>query len=147
MSGPIEDIRADLDTHFFGTLSVIRAFAPRIAANGGGAILNVLSAASWIGKESGGAYAAAKTVEWSLTNSVRLELISRNIRVVGLHVGFMATDLASRVDAPKADPAAIAKITLDGLAADLYEIVADERSRQIQQALSGGVPALYPQLP
>jgi NAD(P)-dependent dehydrogenase (short-subunit alcohol dehydrogenase family) len=146
INGCMKDIRTDFETHFFGTLSMIRAFAPKISANGGGTILNILSAASWIGKADRGAYPAAKAAEWSLTNSTRLELADRQVRVAALHVGFMETDLAASVAVPKSNPADIAKIAIDGIAADSYEILADERSRKIRESLAGGVPALYPEL-
>ncbi|KND37845.1 SDR family oxidoreductase [Streptomyces acidiscabies] len=142
-----DDIRLEMDTHFFGTLSVVRAFAPQIAAGGGGAILNVLSGLSWVSFPELGAYSAAKSAEWSLTNALRQQLASQNIRVAGLHVGYMDTDMVRNVDAPKSDPADIARIAVDGLAADAYEILADSAARQAQAALSGGVSALYPQLP
>ena len=44
----IETARAQLETNYFGPLRMSLAFAPVLAANGGGAILNVLSIASWI---------------------------------------------------------------------------------------------------
>jgi hypothetical protein len=55
----------------------------------------------------------------------------------------MDTDMISHVDAPKNDPAAIAKLALDALEAGEVEIVADEQSRNVQSRLSGGVAALY----
>jgi NAD(P)-dependent dehydrogenase (short-subunit alcohol dehydrogenase family) len=147
LAGDLGKIRLEMDTHFFGTLSVIRAFAPRISANGGGAILNVLSALSWISYPSIGAYCAAKSAEWSMTNALRSQLAEQNIRVAGLHVGYMDTDMTASVTAPKSDPADIAKIAIDGIERDLYEIVADEVSHRVQAGLAGGVPALYPELP
>ena len=137
----------EMDTHYFGTLSVVRAFAPKITANGGGSILNILSVLSWFSLPSIGAYCAAKSAEWSLTNALRLELAEQNIRVAGLHVGYMDTDMTASVTAPKSDPAEIARIALDGIGAGVYEIVADETSRQVLAGLSGGVAALYPHLP
>jgi NAD(P)-dependent dehydrogenase (short-subunit alcohol dehydrogenase family) len=108
LDGDTDRIRLEMDTHYFGTLSVVRAFAPTISQNGGGSILNVLSALSWFTLPAIGAYCAAKSAEWSLTNTLRVELAPRNIRVAGLHVGFMDTDMAASVTAPKADPADIA---------------------------------------
>ena len=147
LDGGLEGIRLEMDTHYFGTLSVVRALAPNIRANGGGSFLNILSVLSWFSLPGIGAYCAAKSAEWSLTNALRIELVEQNIRVAGLHVGYMDTDMAASVTAPKADPADIAKIALDGIEAGAYEIVADETSRQVLAGLSGGVPALYPQLP
>ncbi len=147
LEGDLHQIRLEMDTHFFGTLAMVRAFAPTIAANGGGAILNVLSALSWVSFPTVGAYCAAKAAEWSLTNALRIELAPQNIRVSALHVGYMDTDMARLVTAPKSDPGMIAALALDGVAAGQYEILADEPSRQVQAGLAGGVAALYPNLP
>ena len=145
LHGDLAKIHLEIDTHFFGTLSVVRAFAPKLAANGGGSILNILSALSWVSFPTAGAYCAAKSAAWSLTNALRAQLAADNIRVAGLHVGYMDTDMTATVTAPKADPAAIAKVAIDGIEADLYEILADDVSRHVQGGLSGGVAALYPQ--
>jgi NAD(P)-dependent dehydrogenase (short-subunit alcohol dehydrogenase family) len=145
LSGPIEDIRLEMDTHFFGTLAVSRAFAPQLAANGGGAILNVLSALSWLSFPGSGAYCAAKSAEWSLTNALRQELAGQGTQVSALHVGYMDTDMVRDVDAPKSDPAVVARQALDELEAGHVEILADDVSRHLLAALSGGVAALYPQ--
>ena len=147
LTGDLDDIRLEMDTHYFGTLSVVRAFAPQIAANGGGAILNILSALSWFSFPDVGAYCAAKSAQWSLTNALRLQLADQGIRVAGLHVGYMDTDMTRAVTAPKSAPADVARIAVDGIADGAYEILADDISRQVQAGLAGGVDALYPQLP
>jgi NAD(P)-dependent dehydrogenase (short-subunit alcohol dehydrogenase family) len=147
LHGDIGDIRLEMDTHFFGTLSVTRAFVPVIAANGGGSILNILSVLSWFSLPTSGAYCAAKSAEWSMTNSLRVQLAEENIRVAGLHVGYMDTDMTATVTAPKSDPSLIAKIAIDGIDQDQYELLADDLSHQVQAGLVGGVPAMYPQLP
>jgi NAD(P)-dependent dehydrogenase (short-subunit alcohol dehydrogenase family) len=145
LDGDPADIRLEMDTHYFGTLAVTRAFAPQLAANGGGALLNVLSALSWISFPGSGAYCAAKSAEWSLTNALRQQLAEQGTQVAALHVGYMDTDMAADVTAPKSDPAHVATIALDALEAGEVEILADEVSRQVQAGLSGGVAALYPQ--
>jgi len=147
LTSDLDDIRLEMDTHYFGTLAMVRAFAPQIAANGGGAILNILSGLSWVSFPEIGAYCAAKSATWSLTNSLRVQLADQGIRVAGLHVGYMDTDMAAQVTSEKSDPADIARIAADGIAAGAYEILADNASRQAQAALAGGVAALYPQLP
>jgi NAD(P)-dependent dehydrogenase (short-subunit alcohol dehydrogenase family) len=145
LTGDLADIRLELDTHFFGTLTVTRAFAPQLAAQGSSAVLNVLSALSWLSFPGSGAYCAAKSAEWSLTNALRQELAAQGTRVTALHVGFMDTDMTARLDVPKADPAVIAKLAIDGIEAGDAEIIADDTSRHVLAGLSGGVPALYPQ--
>ena len=150
LDGSLADIKLELDTHFFGTLAVTRAFAPQLAAAGasvgGSAVLNVLSVLSWVSFPAIGAYAAAKAAEWSLTNALRQELAGQGTQVTALHVGYMDTDMARHVTAPKTDPAVVAKLALDGLAAGQFEVVADEVSQQVQRGLAGGVAALYPAL-
>jgi NAD(P)-dependent dehydrogenase (short-subunit alcohol dehydrogenase family) len=147
LDGELTKIRLEMETHYLGTLSVVRAFVPTIAANGGGTILNILSALSWLTFPQVGAYSAAKSAEWSMTNTLRTQLADRGIRVAGLHVGYMDTDLAAHVSGPKSDPADIARIAIDGIEADLYEILADDTSRRVRAGLSGGVATLYPELP
>ena len=110
------------------------------------AVLNVLSVLSWVSFPDIGANSAAKAAERSLTNALRVELAPQGTRVSSQHVGYMDTDLAARVTDPKSDPADIARIALDGIAAGETEIVADEISKQVLAALSAGVRGLYPQV-
>jgi NAD(P)-dependent dehydrogenase (short-subunit alcohol dehydrogenase family) len=146
IDGELDKIHLEFNTHFFGTLSMVRTFAPILAKNGGGSILNILSALSWVSSGTIGAYTAAKAAEWALTNDLRLNLYHQNVRVAGLHVGFMETDLTSSLEVPKSNPEDIAKIAIDGLESDSFEIVADDVSRKIQRNLAGGVSAIYPHL-
>jgi NAD(P)-dependent dehydrogenase (short-subunit alcohol dehydrogenase family) len=146
LTGDPADIRLEMDTHFFGTLTVVRAFAPQLAAHENSAILNILSVLSWLSFPGVGAYCAAKSAEWSLTNALRQELAPQGIRVSSLHVGYMDTDMTRGIDSPKSDPAAIAKAALDGIEAGDAEIIADEVSKHVLAGLSSGVAGLYPQV-
>ncbi len=146
LTGDLDNARLEFDTHFFGTLSVIRAFAPQLAAQGQSAVLNILSALSWVSFPRTGAYCAAKSAEWSLTNALRQELAEQGTRVSSLHVGYMDTDMTAGITDPKSDPADIAKIAIDGIAAGDFEIIADEVSKHVLAGLSSGVAGLYPQL-
>jgi len=146
VEGDIADIRREMATHYFGTLDVIRAFAPVLTANGGGAVLNVLSVLSWVHRPGVGGYSAAKAAEWAMTNVVRQELAPAGITVTALHVGYMDTDMAARVpDSDKIDPAWVAGLTLDAVEAGAPEVLADELSRTVKSALSGGLETLYPE--
>jgi NAD(P)-dependent dehydrogenase (short-subunit alcohol dehydrogenase family) len=146
LDGDTDGVRLEMETHYFGTLAVTQGFAPVLIARGGGTVLNVLSALSWLALQQSGAYSAAKSAEWGLTNALRLQLAEQGIRVSALHVGFMDTDMTRGIDAPKVDPADVAKLALDGIADDAYEVLADDVSRQVQAGLAGGVGALYPNL-
>ncbi|WP_103383916.1 SDR family oxidoreductase [Pseudonocardia dioxanivorans] len=146
LDGDLADIRLEMETHYFGTLGMVRAFAPVIEANGGGGILNVLSVLSWVHPVPSAAYTAAKAAAWALTDAVRLELAPKGIVTTALHVGYMDTDMAAHVDGPKSDPVIVAKQALDAVAAGEYEVLADELSNRVRAGLAGGVAALYPQL-
>ena len=145
LTGNLDDARLEMDTHFFGTLSVTRAFAPQLGQHDQSAVLNVLSALSWYSFPAVGAYCAAKSAAWSMTSALRQELAGQGTRVAALHVGSMDTDMTRNLDVPKADPADIARIALDGIAGDAYEIIADDTSKQVLANLAAGVGALYPQ--
>jgi NAD(P)-dependent dehydrogenase (short-subunit alcohol dehydrogenase family) len=132
----LAQIELEMDTNFYGPLRVTRAFAPILAANGGGAILNVLSVLSWLHLPSSGAYAAAKAAAWAMTDVVRQELASSGIQVAALHIAYMDTDMAAHINAPKADPAEVAALALDGIENDLTEILADDTTRSVKQGLS-----------
>ncbi|WP_241472761.1 SDR family oxidoreductase [Mycolicibacterium neoaurum] len=137
LAGSIEDIRSEMETHYFGTLNVIREFAPVLENNGGGKILNVLSVLSWAHPATSGAYAAAKAAAWALTDAVRDDLAPRGVTVTALHVGYMDTDMVSYIPAEqKSDPAAIARQAVDGVLAGTTEVLADGTARQAKAALS-----------
>jgi NAD(P)-dependent dehydrogenase (short-subunit alcohol dehydrogenase family) len=145
LDGDLDDVRRELDVNYLGALAVTRAFVPQLPP--GGVVLNVLSVLSWVAFPGTGAYCASKSAAWAMTNALRAQLAPRGIRVSALHVGYMDTDMTAGIDAPKSDPADVARIAVDGLAAGSYEIVADEVSRRVQAGLAGGVAALYPALP
>jgi NAD(P)-dependent dehydrogenase (short-subunit alcohol dehydrogenase family) len=138
----IESARAQLETNFFGPLRLSRAFAPVLAANGGGALLNVLSVASWINSPILAMYGASKSAAWALTNGLRHELRAQGTQVLGMHVGFVDTDLTRGINMPKSSPEVIVRRTLDALEAGAEEVLADDRARQIKQGLSAD-PGVY----
>jgi NAD(P)-dependent dehydrogenase (short-subunit alcohol dehydrogenase family) len=145
LTGDLDGARRDMDTNYFGTLSMIRAFAPVLEANGGGGILNVLSVLSWLSIPDLSSYCASKSAAWSMTNAVRAQLAGSGIVVTALHVGLMDTDMAAGMDAPKSDPAVVAGLAVDAIAAGAYEILADDLSRGVQAGLAKGVAGVYPQ--
>jgi NAD(P)-dependent dehydrogenase (short-subunit alcohol dehydrogenase family) len=144
LNSPLDDVRREFDTNFYGPLRMTRAFVPIIEANGGGHLLNVHSVLSWIALS--GSYSASKAALWSQSNSLRLELKPRGIAVTGLHVGYVDTDMAAHVDGPKTSPESVAEQALDGIEADAHEVLADDISRQVKAGLAADPAALYPQL-
>jgi len=146
VEGDEDAIRREMETNFFGTLNMVRAFAPVLGANGGGAILNILSVLSWRSFGVGNAYAAAKAASWSLTNGARLELAAQGTQVIGLHVAGIDTDMLAAVEAEKSDPADIARAGLDGIASGALEVLADQNAVELKAILSADPGTVYPEL-
>jgi NAD(P)-dependent dehydrogenase (short-subunit alcohol dehydrogenase family) len=132
----IESTRRIAETNFYGIIRVSQAFAPILTANGGGAIINVLSDITWFGRPMLAAYAASKSAAWSYTNSLRLDLRDKGTQVLALHVGYMDTDFTKGFNVRKSDPRDIASRTLDGLESDSEEVLADEKSKAVKRSLS-----------
>ena len=132
--------RRIFETNFFAMLRMSKAFAPTLKANGGGALLNVLSIASWVNAGDLAAYSASKSAAWSLTNALRNELAPQNTRVLALHMAYVDTDLTRGFDVPKSSPQEIVQRALDGLESGLDEVLADELTLQVKRGLTAVRP-------
>ena len=135
-------LRSHLETNVMGVLRVSRAFAPVLARNGGGALVNVASVASWISSPVLASYAVSKSALWSLSNGLRNDLRAQGTQVLSLHMGFVDTDLTQGIEMPKSTPEAIVKQALDALEAGAHEVLADDLTRQVKGGLSAE-PAVY----
>lgn len=143
LEGSLDGARREMEVNYFGTWAVSRAFAPVLAANGGGALVNMLSVASWVANRQFPSYAASKSAQWSLTNAFRLALRGQRTLVVGVYAGYVDTDLAADVDSPKILAADVAEAAMTGLLNDEPEVLVDEVTRRVRAALSGGLDELY----
>jgi NAD(P)-dependent dehydrogenase (short-subunit alcohol dehydrogenase family) len=137
--------RRILETNFFGVLNVSQGFAPVLKANGGGALLNVLSVASWVNGGELAAYSASKSAAWSLTNALRHELAAQKTQVLGLHMAYVDTDLTRGFEVPKSSAETIVQRALDGLEAGADEVLADVLTEQVRQGLTAARPVYLPQ--
>ncbi|MEV7008729.1 SDR family oxidoreductase [Streptosporangium sp. NPDC051022] len=136
LEGGFDGARQAMEVNYFGTWAVSRAFAPVLARNGGGALVNMLSLVSWVGRPDFPGYAASKAAQWSLTNALRQGLHAQGTLVVGVHAGFVDTDLSSWTDAPKISAATVAELTMDALENDRLEVLADAETRKVKAGLS-----------
>lgn len=132
-----ERARAEMETNFWGPVAVTRAFAPVLARRGGGALVTVLSALSWAAMPAAGSYSATKAAAWSFTNTARAELRDQGVQVVGVHLGFMDTDMVAHLDVPKIAAPEVAEAVLDGVESGAEEVLADAPSRGLKEALAG----------
>lgn len=135
-----EVARRIFETNFFGMLRMSRAFAPTLKANGGGALLNVLSIASWVNRGELAAYSASKAAAWSLTNALRNELAAQKTQVLALHMAYVDTDLTRGFNVHKSSAEHIVERALDGLEAGLDEVLADELTQQVKRGMAATTP-------
>jgi NAD(P)-dependent dehydrogenase (short-subunit alcohol dehydrogenase family) len=140
LASDIEEVRAVFETNYFGALRVAKAFAPILADNGGGALVDISSVLSWTGGFGG--YGDSKAAIWSLTNSLRIELEKQGTLVTGVHLGYTETDMTAEFDVPKNDPRDVARQIVDGVEHGDAEVLADDMTRYVKAALSGPVEAL-----
>jgi NAD(P)-dependent dehydrogenase (short-subunit alcohol dehydrogenase family) len=126
-------LREEMETNLFGPLAMASTFADRIAQRSG-AIVNVASVLAWL--PVGASYGVTKAAMWSATDSMRLELRSRGVQVVGVYVGLVDTDMGAFADSPKSDPADVVRQVLDGIESGADEVLADEMTREVRAHLS-----------
>ncbi|WP_239342370.1 SDR family oxidoreductase [Frankia sp. CiP3] len=144
--GAIEAARAEMETNFFGSLRMARAFAPILRENGGGALVNVLSVLSFVSMPQGATYGASKSAAWSLTNALRIELRQQGTLVVAVHAGFIDTDMAAGVSGDKVSPESVAEQIVTAVASGAEEVLADATSQMVKASLSDDLTTLYPGL-
>jgi NAD(P)-dependent dehydrogenase (short-subunit alcohol dehydrogenase family) len=144
LAGSLDGARQELEVNYLGTWAMSRAFAPVLAANGGGVLVNMLSAASWRANGRLPGYAASKAAEWSLTNALRLGLREQGTAVVGVYVGYVDTDATKSLDVPKVTAAEVAEKTMDAILRDDPEVLVDQAAQRVRSLLSGPLDLMYP---
>ena len=136
-AGPLDAdpvaVRNEMAANFDGTYATIRAFVPVLEANGGGAIVNVLSLLALASTPPMAGYSASKAAAHSLTQALRPVLAQRGITVHGVYPGGIDTDMLAGIDAPKTPPAEVAAGILDGLADGHEDIFPDPNAQAMSQ--------------
>jgi len=144
--GAVDAARAEMETNFFGSMRMARAFAPVLRRNGGGALVNMLSVLSFMSVPQGATYSASKAAAWSLTNSLRIELRRQGTLVVAVHAGYIDTDMAAGVSAEKVSPQSVADQIVAAITSGAEEVLADPTSEMVKAALPEDLTTLYPSL-
>ncbi len=128
------------DINYYGLARVTQAFEQTLSSKPHAGIINVLSDIVWLPRPYLAPYAASKAAAWSYTNQLRFHLRDRGIEVLGLHVGFVDTDLTNGIDVPKSSPEDVVRKTYDALAAGESEIMADQGTALLKSTLAAAVP-------
>jgi NAD(P)-dependent dehydrogenase (short-subunit alcohol dehydrogenase family) len=129
LEAPREAIEREIATNVLGTLDVIRAVTPNMAA--GGTVVNILSLLSLAAAPGMAGYSASKAAAHSMTQALRPPLAAREINVVGVYPGAIDTDMLAAVQMPKASPRAVAEAILDGVLAGERDIYPDPMAAEM----------------
>ena len=130
---PVDAVRGNMETNFFGLLNVINAFAP-VLERRQGSVVNILTLVSLFSIPGVAAYNASKAAGWSLTQSFRADLAKRGIRVHGVFPGLVDTEMARSWNLPKTPAIDVARTTLAGVEANEEDIYPDPMSQQVYAA-------------
>jgi len=142
----LDEARNTMETNYIGTLAMIRAFAPILKKNGGGVLVNMLSVLSWFASPRLGSYSASKAAALALTETIRIELRSQGTLVMGVHAGFMDTDMADQAIGPKVSTGVVAASIIEGISSDREEVLADQPSQNVKAMLASNRQAFYKQI-
>ncbi len=134
-SDDLSSARAEMDTNYFGTLAMCRAFAPVLAENGGGAIVNLLSILARVSLPLMGSLCASKAAGLRLTQGVRAELAAQGTHVLAVMPGAVDTDMSRDFPPPKMPPAEVAEYALSALEAGDEDIYPGDMASGVAQGL------------
>jgi NAD(P)-dependent dehydrogenase (short-subunit alcohol dehydrogenase family) len=120
-----EQARREMEVNYLGPLQLLQRLAPTLARNGGGAIVNIGSAAGLTNLPFVPTYSASKAALHSLTQAARILLGAQGTAVFGVYPGPVDTDMSRDVSMPKASPRDVAFAILDGIEAGQEDIFPD----------------------
>jgi NAD(P)-dependent dehydrogenase (short-subunit alcohol dehydrogenase family) len=136
----LEQARAEMETNAIGPMLLSKGFAPTLKANGGGAIVNILSVLAWLSQGPTNTYSMSKSAAWALTNGLRVELAAQGTQVIGAHMGYMDTDMTASYDVPKIKPEEVAAQIIAAINEGKEEVLADDLTRQVKLGINAEVP-------
>lgn len=146
LDASLQDARRQIETNYLALISMTSAFAPVLARNGGGAFVNMLSVVSFVGAPWMATYSASKAAAWNYTNSARTQLARQGTQVLGVHVGYVDTDMAAGVQEDKLAPGTVVRTGLDALEGGQPEVLVDDFTRNVKAGLNDDQNLLYPQV-
>lgn len=130
LSADLDAVERDLRTNFWGTVHVLRAFAPVLERNQG-AYTQILTVVALGAMPALAGYSASKAAAGSLIQAVRGELAAKGVPVHAVYPGPIDTDMIRGFEMPKTSAADVAAAILDGVRDGLPDIFPDPMSRQV----------------
>jgi NAD(P)-dependent dehydrogenase (short-subunit alcohol dehydrogenase family) len=144
--GSEDAMRREMEVNVYGVLGMVRAFAPILAKNNGGAIANMLSVVSWFTSPANATYCVSKHAALVLTDAIRIQLKAQGTHVVGVFAGFIDTDMVRNINQPKVPPQQVAERALDAIRKRQDQVFTDTRSEQTWKAVRTDPAKLHAQM-
>ena len=121
----VENSKLEMEANFFGPMRMGVAFAPILKANGGGAMVNILSVAGLINFPFAPTYSCSKAAGHSLTQGQRTVMAGQNTLVCGVYPGPIDTDMTAGMAMDKGSPEEVATNVFEGIATGEEDIFPD----------------------
>lgn len=131
----LSSARAEIEVNYFGTLAMCRAFAPVLKANGGGAIVNMLSILGKVNFPMNASYSASKAAGILMTQGVRAELAAQNTLVVGVMPGTVDTEGSRNFPPPKVSPEVVVQEALQAVIDEIEDVYPGEQAKEMAAQL------------
>ncbi|MBW4540052.1 MAG: SDR family oxidoreductase [Myxacorys chilensis ATA2-1-KO14] len=138
----LSSARAEIEVNYFGTLTMCRAFAPVLKANGGGAIVNMLSILGKVNLPMNASYSASKAAALLMTQGIRAELAAQGTLVTGVMPGTVDTEVSKNFPPPKVSPEVVAQEALQAVIDGVEDIYPGEQAKEMAAQLLGDPKAL-----
>jgi len=138
----LDNARAEIETNYFGTLAMCRAFAPVLKANGGGTIVNMLSILARVNLPLMGSLCASKAAALSMTQGVRAELKAQGTKVIGVMPGAVETRMTEMLPPPKMNPADVAKAALAAVEQGIEDVYPGDMAQGVAAGLAQDAKAV-----
>jgi NAD(P)-dependent dehydrogenase (short-subunit alcohol dehydrogenase family) len=131
----LSSARAEMEVNYFGTLAICRAFAPVLKANGGGAIINMLSILAKVNFPMNASYGASKAAALLMTQGIRAELAAQGTQVIGVMPATVDTKMSEHFPPPKVAPALVAQLALQAVVDGTEEVYPGEQAIELAAQL------------
>lgn len=136
IGGDMAEQRQEIETNYLGTLAMCREFAPVLARNGGGALVNMLTILSRVNLPMLGSYSASKAAALSLTQGVRAQLAGQGTLVVGVMPGAVDTEMSAHLPQPKLPPKEVAEAALAAVQSGTEVVYVGEMAQGVAAGLA-----------
>jgi len=128
-------LRREMEVNVFGMLAMSKAFAPILARNGGGVLVNMLSVVSWYVYPFNSTYCATKHAALAVTDGLRIQLRAQGSLVIGVYAGLIDTEMGATLSSgPKTSPRQVAEKTMQGIHSGIEHVIADDSAASLWQA-------------